>query len=173
MFGVRLARLREAANLSQSGLARLIGVSQSAISQLESGDRNPSYGMLIQLADGVGVSLADLVAGTEAKAPPPPYVEVEYADGWAAPAAPADAPLPAAPGGGRDTWDLIEFMREAGWCLELNNNGLPGGDRYWTATFSDWARHGQPGWRVEAEHAKPQDAIANAVAEVAGGVNAR
>ena len=60
-FGPRLARLRGDAGLSQSGLARRIGVSQSAVSQMEAGDRSPSYGMLIQLADALGVSLAYLV----------------------------------------------------------------------------------------------------------------
>src|SRR5689334_15780008 len=60
-FGPRLMRLREDAGLSQSGLARRIGVSQSAVSQMEAGDRSPSYGMLVQLAEALGVSLAYLV----------------------------------------------------------------------------------------------------------------
>jgi len=60
-FGPRLARLRGDGGLSQSGLARRIGVSQSAVSQMEAGDRSPSYGMLIQLAEALGVSLAYLV----------------------------------------------------------------------------------------------------------------
>src|SRR2546422_45336 len=60
-FGERLARLREDAGLSQSALARRVGVSQSAISQMEAGDRSPSYGMLLQLADALGVSVAYLV----------------------------------------------------------------------------------------------------------------
>ena len=60
-FGQRLARLREDAGLSQSALARRVGTSQSAISQMEAGDRSPSYGMLVQLADALGVSLAYLV----------------------------------------------------------------------------------------------------------------
>jgi transcriptional regulator with XRE-family HTH domain len=61
LFGQRLSRLREDARLSQSGLARRVGSSQSAISQIEAGDRSPSYGMLVQLADALGVSLAYLV----------------------------------------------------------------------------------------------------------------
>jgi len=60
-FGERLGRLREDAGLSQSALARRVGVSQSAVSQMESGERNPSYGMLVQLADALGVSVAYLV----------------------------------------------------------------------------------------------------------------
>ena len=49
--------------MSQSALARLLGISQSAISQIESGERSPSYGTLVQLADALGVSLAHLVGG--------------------------------------------------------------------------------------------------------------
>jgi transcriptional regulator with XRE-family HTH domain len=64
-FGTRLTKLRENAGLSQSGLARRVGSSQSAISQIEAGDRSPSYGMLIQLADGVGVTISFLVGDTE------------------------------------------------------------------------------------------------------------
>jgi transcriptional regulator with XRE-family HTH domain len=62
-FGVRLARLREDAGLSQSALARRIGVSQSAVSQMEAGDRSPSYGMLLQLSGALGVSMAYVVGG--------------------------------------------------------------------------------------------------------------
>ena len=60
-FGERLARLREDAGLSQSALAKRVGASQSAISQMEAGDRNPSYAMLAQLAEALGVSTAYLV----------------------------------------------------------------------------------------------------------------
>lgn len=60
-FGGRLARLREDAGLSQSALAKRVGASQSAISQMEAGDRNPSYTMLSQLAEALGVSTAYLV----------------------------------------------------------------------------------------------------------------
>jgi HTH-type transcriptional regulator, repressor for puuD len=60
-FAKRLARLREDAGLSQSALARAIGTSQSAISQIESGDRNPSYEMIRQIADALGLSPAYLL----------------------------------------------------------------------------------------------------------------
>ena len=62
-FGQRLGRLREDAGLSQSALARRVGISQSAVSQIEAGDRSPSYGMLVQLADALGVSIAYVVGG--------------------------------------------------------------------------------------------------------------
>ena len=69
-FGERLTRLREDARLSQSALARRVGVSQSAVSQMESGERSPSYGMLVQLAEALGVSVAYLVGADVEKLSP-------------------------------------------------------------------------------------------------------
>lgn len=60
-FGLGLARLREDAGLTQSALARRIGASQSAVSQIEAGERSPSYGMLVQLGAALGVTLAYLL----------------------------------------------------------------------------------------------------------------
>jgi transcriptional regulator with XRE-family HTH domain len=62
-FGTRLAQIREDAGLTQSGLARRVGTSQSAISQIEAGERNPSYEMIRQLADAFGVTLGYLIDG--------------------------------------------------------------------------------------------------------------
>jgi transcriptional regulator with XRE-family HTH domain len=62
-FGARLATIREDVGLSQSALARAVGTSQSAISQIEAGDRNPSYEMIRQIAGALRVSPAYLVGG--------------------------------------------------------------------------------------------------------------
>lgn len=63
-IGKRIAEIREQAGTTQSGLARAIGTSQSAISQIEAGDRNPSYDMLRQIAQALGVSTAYLVGAS-------------------------------------------------------------------------------------------------------------
>ncbi len=55
-FGKRLAQIREDQKVSQSSLARLIGTSQSAVSQIEAGERNPSYEMIRKLADALSVT---------------------------------------------------------------------------------------------------------------------
>ncbi len=60
-IGKRIADVREQAALTQSGLAREMGISQSAVSQIEAGDRNPSYEMLRQIAKALGVSVPYLV----------------------------------------------------------------------------------------------------------------
>jgi transcriptional regulator with XRE-family HTH domain len=60
-IGKRVAEIREQVGQSQSALARAIGISQSAISQIESGERNPSYDMLRQIAKALGVSIPHLV----------------------------------------------------------------------------------------------------------------
>lgn len=62
-FGARLARIREDAGLTQSALARAVGTSQSAISQIEAGDRNPSYEMIRQIAGALHVTPAYLISG--------------------------------------------------------------------------------------------------------------
>jgi transcriptional regulator with XRE-family HTH domain len=62
-FGVRLAQIREEAGFTQSSLARAVGLSQSAISQIEAGERNPSYETIRQLAEAMKLSPAHLVGG--------------------------------------------------------------------------------------------------------------
>lgn len=60
-LGQRIVALREEKQLSQSALARLIGTSQSAISQIESGERNPSFSTIRELARALEVTPAHLV----------------------------------------------------------------------------------------------------------------
>jgi transcriptional regulator with XRE-family HTH domain len=55
-FGRRLGRIRTDAGVSQTALANRVQTSQSAISQMESGERKPSFDMLRQLARALGVS---------------------------------------------------------------------------------------------------------------------
>ena len=62
-FGERLAKIREDTGLSQSALARLVGTSQSGISQIEAGERNPTYAMIRQLADALRVTPGYLLGG--------------------------------------------------------------------------------------------------------------
>ena len=64
-IGARIAEIREDAGITQSALARAIGTSQSAISQIEAGDRNPSYEMLRSISDALGVTPAYLVGPEE------------------------------------------------------------------------------------------------------------
>jgi transcriptional regulator with XRE-family HTH domain len=60
-IGKRIAEIREDSGMSQSALARAVKTSQSAISQIEAGERNPSYDMLRQIASAMGVTPAYLV----------------------------------------------------------------------------------------------------------------
>lgn len=60
-FGTRLAKIRSDAKVTQSALAKAMGVSQSAISQIEAGERTPSYEMIRQIASALGVSPAYLM----------------------------------------------------------------------------------------------------------------
>lgn len=69
-LGRGLEQLRRQRQLSQTELARLGGVSPSAISQAEGGRRGLSLDTLVTLADGLGVGLDELLAST----PLPGYV---------------------------------------------------------------------------------------------------
>ncbi len=63
-IGKRIGQIREDAGLTQSGLARTIKTSQSAISQIEAGERNPSYDMLRQISAALGVTVPYLVGAS-------------------------------------------------------------------------------------------------------------
>ena len=49
-FGERLKELRKGQRLTQQELAERIGVAKSVVSYYESGDRYPSYDVLIRIA---------------------------------------------------------------------------------------------------------------------------
>jgi transcriptional regulator with XRE-family HTH domain len=69
-IGKRIAQVREEKGLTQSGLARAMDVSQSAVSQIEAGERNPSYEMLRSIAAALGVSIPHLVGAPVEKLTP-------------------------------------------------------------------------------------------------------
>jgi transcriptional regulator with XRE-family HTH domain len=57
-FAERLKALRDKAGLSQPALAERSGIGVSTIRHFEYGRREPTYGTLVKLAQGLGVSLA-------------------------------------------------------------------------------------------------------------------
>ncbi|MDQ2825516.1 MAG: helix-turn-helix domain-containing protein, partial [Actinomycetota bacterium] len=65
-LGQGLERLRRERNLSQTDLARLAGVTQSAISQAEAGRRGLSLETLMLLSERLGVTLDELVTSAPA-----------------------------------------------------------------------------------------------------------
>lgn len=56
----RIRTLRERKELKQEEFAQASGISVSFASLLERGERSPSYETLVQIADALGVSLAEL-----------------------------------------------------------------------------------------------------------------
>lgn len=65
MIPTRLKALREKRGLSKSELARRVGVSHTAISQFESGQRGPSSEVLASLADTLNVTVDYLLGRDE------------------------------------------------------------------------------------------------------------
>jgi transcriptional regulator with XRE-family HTH domain len=71
-FQAKLKDLRTAAGLSQAGLSEQSGIPLGTIRLWEQGHREPSYGMLVKLAKGLGVSLSafDVTGEPPAEAKP-------------------------------------------------------------------------------------------------------
>lgn len=61
IFSDRLKSLRTQKQLKQSELAEIIGVRNTAVSMMESGERGPSVEVLCALSDYFGVSVDYLV----------------------------------------------------------------------------------------------------------------
>lgn len=65
-LGRALQAARTEKGISQMQLAEATGFMQSWISQVERGRRNPSWNNVARLAEGLGVSLAELAKRAEA-----------------------------------------------------------------------------------------------------------
>lgn len=59
-FGDAVRRARTAAGLTQEELADRSGLDRSYIGGVERGDRNPSLSVIEKIAQGLGVTLAEL-----------------------------------------------------------------------------------------------------------------
>lgn len=69
-FGGRLKRTRADAGMSQTELADRAGLTPSAVSQLESGERLPAFKTLSQLAAALNSSVGYLVGEEPGELPP-------------------------------------------------------------------------------------------------------
>jgi ribosome-binding protein aMBF1 (putative translation factor) len=61
-FGKALRRRREAAEISQEELAHRAGLTRNYVSLLECGDRNPTLNAMAMLAQGLQITLLDLLS---------------------------------------------------------------------------------------------------------------
>lgn len=64
-LGNRVKYLREKFGMSQVELANSIGKDQPSINRLEKGNINPSYIYLLEICNGLGIPMHELVAKTE------------------------------------------------------------------------------------------------------------
>ncbi len=62
VFGRVLRRVRRERDLSQEALAASAGIARNHVSELERARRDPSLTTVDQLADALGMSMADLMA---------------------------------------------------------------------------------------------------------------
>lgn len=68
-LGQRIVHLRERRGLSQTGLARRLGVDRSRLGKWENGSHTPPLGYLDRLAEALDVSHVELLTG---RSPDPP-----------------------------------------------------------------------------------------------------
>src|SRR5215217_6365092 len=61
-FGIHVRGLRRERGLTLEGLAERSGVSRAMISKLERGEKNPTLVVAAKVAEGLGVTLSQLVA---------------------------------------------------------------------------------------------------------------
>jgi transcriptional regulator with XRE-family HTH domain len=69
-FGGRLRELREEAGLTRAALADLAGFSMRGIEQWERGEREPSWGNVLALAEALGVDCLAFTAPPADRQPP-------------------------------------------------------------------------------------------------------
>lgn len=67
-LAANVRRLREARALTQRQLAELVGVPRPTLANIESGASNPTLGVMIKVAAGLGASIEELVAAPRAGA---------------------------------------------------------------------------------------------------------
>jgi transcriptional regulator with XRE-family HTH domain len=65
-FGLVVKKLRQGQKMSQESLAIAANLDRSFLSQLETGRKQPSLLTIFQLAQALGVSVADLMKSVEA-----------------------------------------------------------------------------------------------------------
>ena len=64
---LNLAKLRNDRGLSQTRLAKIIGVSTSTVSMWETGEGKPNYHMIAKMCDYFGVSFEQFIGGDDAR----------------------------------------------------------------------------------------------------------
>ena len=67
MFHMRLAKLRDSLNLSQSEIAKRLGMARTTYAGYENGSREPDLKTLNKLAEFFGVNLNWLITGSDYK----------------------------------------------------------------------------------------------------------
>jgi putative transcriptional regulator len=66
-LGERIREIRKEKGMSQAELANTIGKDQQSIQRLEAGNINPSYYYLYEIADGLKVSLIEIIGNGQSK----------------------------------------------------------------------------------------------------------
>jgi len=74
-IGKIIAELRESRGLSMRKLAEKSGISQSFISKIEAGEKQPTIDSLLKISTGLGISLIELLGGNRIAESLPPDLQ--------------------------------------------------------------------------------------------------
>lgn len=67
-MGREIAAQRVGAGLTQEQLGQRIGLNRKSVTRYESGERDATFGTLVDIADALGISISQLVIGAEERA---------------------------------------------------------------------------------------------------------
>ncbi len=59
--GIKIAKLREAKNVSQSALAEAVGITQSMLCQIERGTKTVTLPLAVQIVKALGARITDII----------------------------------------------------------------------------------------------------------------
>lgn len=62
-LGAKIREIRIAKGLTQAQLAHTINKDQQSVQRLETGNINPSFYYLVEIANGLGVTLGEMIEG--------------------------------------------------------------------------------------------------------------
>ena len=66
---IRIEQKRRELKMTQGELAKIVGLTQGAVSMIENGERQPSLAIMLRIAAALGCTVEELTASTAAEQP--------------------------------------------------------------------------------------------------------
>ena len=66
---IRIEQKRRELKMTQGELAKIVGLTQGAVSMIENGERQPSVAIMLRIASALGCTVEELTADTATEQP--------------------------------------------------------------------------------------------------------